>query len=214
MIRNDKERQNSEKQVEYLRSKLGELDEAEDTTLTWIMKEDLEMEIGKIEGELDEYRRLKGGDFSTLGVKSLDELGEIIIKARIARSLSQADLAEKLDMEPQQVQRYERNGWQKISLWRLQEVMKALDLHLDLRVRLDEEEVTYGSAYELAGEESMCSLAGAFGMGRSVVVGNTSIGLAHTAASPPTPHPTNIEVYSTAASARAVFDSGRLQRGF
>ena len=36
----------------------------------------------------------------------------------------------------QQVARYERDGWQKISLWRLAEAADALGLDLSIRARL------------------------------------------------------------------------------
>ena len=41
-----------------------------------------------------------------------------------------------LGMTQQQIQRYERDGWQKISLWRLAEAADALGLDLSIRARL------------------------------------------------------------------------------
>ena len=38
-------------------------------------------------------------------------------------------------MTQQQVQRYERDGWQKISLWRLAEAADAVGLDLNVRAR-------------------------------------------------------------------------------
>ena len=55
---------------------------------------------------------------------------------RIARGLTQAGLGEILGMTQQQIQRYERDGWQKISLWRLAEAADALGLDLSIRARL------------------------------------------------------------------------------
>jgi hypothetical protein len=39
-------------------------------------------------------------------------------------------------MSQQQVQRYERDGWQKISLWRLAEAADAVRLDVNIRARL------------------------------------------------------------------------------
>jgi hypothetical protein len=39
-------------------------------------------------------------------------------------------------MTQQQVQRYERDGWQKISLWHLAKAAEALGLDLSIRARL------------------------------------------------------------------------------
>ena len=41
-----------------------------------------------------------------------------------------------MGMTQQQVQRYERDGWQKISLWRLAEAAEALGLDVNIRARL------------------------------------------------------------------------------
>ena len=39
-------------------------------------------------------------------------------------------------MTQQQVQRYERDGWQRISLWRLAEATEAMGLNLSIRATL------------------------------------------------------------------------------
>ena len=72
----------------------------------------------------------------SFGADDLDSLGEIVTKARIACGLTQTELGELLGMSQQQVQRYERNGWQKISLWRLAEAAGALGLEANIRARL------------------------------------------------------------------------------
>ena len=56
-----------------------------------------------------------------------------LTKARITRGLTQAELGELLGMTQQQVARYERDGWQKISPWRLVDVAGALELDLSVR---------------------------------------------------------------------------------
>ena len=56
--------------------------------------------------------------------------------AVIARGLTQEELGELLGMTQQQIQRYERDGWQKISLWRLAEAAGALGLDVNIRARL------------------------------------------------------------------------------
>ena len=63
-------------------------------------------------------------------------MGELLTKARIARGLTQEELGELLGMTQQQIQRYERNGWQKISLWRLAEAAGALGLDVNIRAGL------------------------------------------------------------------------------
>lgn len=136
-IRSESERRRAEGQVEYLRSELEKIpaSEQEDEVTAGVVN-GLHMHISDIEGELAEYDRLKKGLETVLSADSFDDIGELVIKARISRGWSQADLAKALDMEPQQVQRYERNDWQKISLWRLQEVVEALNLDIAIHARL------------------------------------------------------------------------------
>ncbi len=54
----------------------------------------------------------------------------------IARGLTQEQLATELGMTQQQIARYERDGYQKISLWRLAETAEALQVGLNVRARL------------------------------------------------------------------------------
>ena len=83
-----------------------------------------------------EYEDLKKESLLSFGAEDLGSLGELITKARIARGLTQAELGEILGMSQQQVQRYERDAWQKISLWRLAEAADALRLNVNIRARL------------------------------------------------------------------------------
>ena len=133
MIRNEIERRNAEKELNYLRTELKKQVDADNDSVAYEVAEALRLKYSDIETEIREYDDLKAGLVSVVKADSLDELGALLVKARIARGWSQADLAEELDMEPQQVQRYERSDWQKASLWRLQEAAEALELDLRLR---------------------------------------------------------------------------------
>ncbi len=139
MIRNDKE-------YRYSKEKLSELEEelqglsvrrsVERDEMASAVIDALRMQIEDVEREISEYEDLKEGRLLSFGADDLDSLGELITKARLARGLTQAELGELLDMTQQQVQRYERDGWQKISLWRLAEIAETLGLHLSVRARL------------------------------------------------------------------------------
>jgi HTH-type transcriptional regulator/antitoxin HigA len=94
------------------------------------------VQIEDLEREISEYEDLKAGRMLSFGADDLDALGELVTKARIACGLTQAELGGILGMTQQQVQRYERDGWQKISLWRLAEAAEALGLDVNIRARL------------------------------------------------------------------------------
>lgn len=140
-IRSESERRRAEEQVEYLQSELEKIPASErEDEVTASVVNGLRMQISDIKNDLEEHNRLKKGLESVLTADSFDDIGELVIKARIARGWSQADLAEALDMKQQQVQRYERNDWEKISLWRLQEVVEALGLDVAIHARLHKHE--------------------------------------------------------------------------
>jgi HTH-type transcriptional regulator / antitoxin HigA len=140
MIRNDKEYRHSKEKLSELQAELQGLSSfhrsAERDEVASAVIDALRMQIEDLEREISEYEDLKEGRLLSFGADELDSLGELITKARIARGLTQADLGEILGMTQQQVQRYERDGWQKISLWRLAEATEALGLDLSIRARL------------------------------------------------------------------------------
>jgi HTH-type transcriptional regulator/antitoxin HigA len=139
VIRNDKEYRHSKEQLSGLEAELQGLSvrrSAGRDKVASAVIDALRMQIEDLEREISEYEDLKEGRLLSFGADDLDSLGELITKARIARSLTQAELGELLGMTQQQVARYERDGWQKISLWRLAEAADALGLDLSVRARL------------------------------------------------------------------------------
>ncbi len=86
----------------------------------------LKSQIAEIEAELSEYKLLKSGQISFSKTYALEELPHMLVQARIAAGMSQTNLAKKLDMRPQQIQRYEATDYMGASLGRLIEVSRAL----------------------------------------------------------------------------------------
>jgi len=140
MIRNDKEYRHSKERLSELEAELRRLSSAhrsaERDEVASAVIDALRMQIEDLEREISEYEDLKEGRLLSFSADDLDSLGELVTKARIACGLTQAELGEILSMSQQQVQRYERDGWQKISLWRLAEAADALGLDVNIRARL------------------------------------------------------------------------------
>jgi len=103
------------------------------------MIESLESELSILRDQLDQYDALKAGRVKGRRVHSLRELPVLLIEGRIAAGLTQRELAERLDLAEQQIQRYEATMYAGASLERLQEVADALELEI-------EEQVTYSVA--------------------------------------------------------------------
>ena len=89
----------------------------------------LKSQIAELEADLTHYDLLKSGEIAVAKSHSLEALPSTLIQARIAHGLSQSDLAEALDIEPQQVQRYEASEYIQASLDRLIKVANILNVH-------------------------------------------------------------------------------------
>ena len=74
------------------------------------------------------YQRAKEGDFEPLRQKANGDLGEMLIVARISKGWSQKDLARKLGLREQAIQRYESERYRTISLAGYIRVARALSL--------------------------------------------------------------------------------------
>jgi HTH-type transcriptional regulator/antitoxin HigA len=99
----------------------------------WVLKaqaDALQSQIADLQAEMAEYELLKLGQVGLAETCSLAELPRVLVQARIARGLSQTEVAERLNMKPQQVQRYEATNYMSASLARLIEVANVLDVKI------------------------------------------------------------------------------------
>lgn len=90
----------------------------------------LKSQLEDLQRELKEYETLRSGKRKVVTLGSLEELPKTLIQARIAAGLSQEDLAAKLGLKPQQIQRYEATEYQAASFERVQEIMRVLGVTL------------------------------------------------------------------------------------
>jgi ribosome-binding protein aMBF1 (putative translation factor) len=100
------------------------------------MQESVTSQLADLRHDVAEYEALKACQVSALELHSLSELPDLLIKARIARGYTQADLANRLHLKPQQLQRYEATRYHSVSFRRLLEIARALDVDLSETVRL------------------------------------------------------------------------------
>jgi DNA-binding Xre family transcriptional regulator len=94
------------------------------------MREGLESQLRDLQAELSEYETLRDGTTTTIVVDSIAELAVGLIKARIVRNWTQRELAERLGLPEQQVQRYEATLYKGVAMERLQEVADALKIRV------------------------------------------------------------------------------------
>ncbi len=84
--------------------------------------------------EIKEYEQLRRKGVSGIVVTSIDELPKWLIKARIASGLTQRELADRLHLKTQQIQRYEAEGYASANYQRLCEVAHALGVGAQTRL--------------------------------------------------------------------------------
>jgi transcriptional regulator with XRE-family HTH domain len=90
-----------------------------------------------LDAQLRDHEMLRAGQVAVVRVGSLAELPDALVRARIGGRLTQRELAERLGLKEQQVQRYEAEGYASASLSRLQEVMRALGVELQAGLELN-----------------------------------------------------------------------------
>jgi ribosome-binding protein aMBF1 (putative translation factor) len=87
----------------------------------------LQSEIDVLQEQINEYEELQRGERGgILNSVLLNDIPRTLIQARIAAGLTQKDLAERLGLKEQQIQRYEASGYASASLRRLQEIAEAI----------------------------------------------------------------------------------------
>jgi ribosome-binding protein aMBF1 (putative translation factor) len=94
------------------------------------MRDSLESQVRVLRQQMAEYERERFAPCPELPVTSLDDLPEILIRSRISAHMTQRDLAMRLHLKEQQVQRWEQTRYKGVSWERLQSVLGVLDVQL------------------------------------------------------------------------------------
>ena len=103
----------------------------------------LNLLINELRQEILEYDRLKSGRVTEFAFNSIQDLPMVMIQARIARGLTQKELAEKIGVQEQQIQRYEANNYHAIGFDRLQVILTALNVNfVQAVIKISDVEVT------------------------------------------------------------------------
>ena len=119
MIKNDQQLATSTRKVEELRRASG--------GASAIERDSIRRLIVEIKTEIREYQAVRGGLVARFDLNELDDIGEALVKARIASGKTQQELGEIVGATQQQVQRDEACGYASASLARVAEVLDALE---------------------------------------------------------------------------------------
>ena len=126
MIKSDAQRERTLAQIEGFRRALSKLAEAKPGKRSDAIRGSYEGMIRQLEDELGEYDQLKSGELKLPKVDRLDEIAPFIVKLRIAKGISQTELANRLGVSKQVISRYEESDYQTVGIARLQEILDAI----------------------------------------------------------------------------------------
>lgn len=97
--------------------------------------------------EVEVYERMKRGDLGAL--RNLTSIGRWLIGVRIAKGLTQQELADRLGVAPSQISRDESNEYHGISVERAQRILEALGVRFE--AHLTEPVISEADRRELVG---------------------------------------------------------------
>lgn len=159
MIQNERQYRVTNGQISRLERALEaarEVEEKMDPRVFTAMIAGIESQVEQLRQQVREYDELR--ETAALHLRSAEALPEILIKARVARGYTQKDLADKLKIKPQQIQKYEATAYRSASLKRILSVLKALDLDLQAEIPLKLDSVvkeSKSSAYDTRGRRTV-----------------------------------------------------------
>ena len=131
MITNEKQYRSARAAIERFGIEIADLRNAQDSVhpaLRQAQIAGLESQVAELQAEVEEYEYLQSGEVTTFEAEGLVDLPDILIRARIARGMSQRDLGTFVGVAEQQIQRYEAERYRSASLERLAEIAAALDI--------------------------------------------------------------------------------------
>jgi len=128
MIKSDAQRDRTVAQIEGFRQALAKAEVEEPGKRSAAIRGSYEGMIQQLEDELREYDQMKSGELTLPHFERLDQIAPSIVKIRIAKGVSQTELARRLGISKQVISRYEESDYQTVSIARLQEILDAIGI--------------------------------------------------------------------------------------
>lgn len=132
MIKNERQYKITKAQIAKFGEALDELTarEGANVRLRRIEEDALRSQLDELRDEVEQFEQLRSGGPNPIRIESFDEMPRAFVQARIVSGLSQKELAERLGLKEQQIQRYEATDYCSASLTRLKQVATALGVDI------------------------------------------------------------------------------------
>lgn len=128
MIKSDAQRERTVAQIDGFRRALAKVAEEKPGKRSAAIRGSYEGMVRQLEEELQEYDQLKSGGLKLPKIDRLNEIAPFVVKLRIAKGVSQTELANRLGISKQVISRYEESDYQTVGITRLQEILDAIGI--------------------------------------------------------------------------------------
>jgi len=146
MITNERQYKITKAELNRLQAALAELDESLATTgddpVAKVHRSALASQVEEFTRLVHDYEKLLTDKTQVFEVTRFGDLPQVLIKARIASGLTQKELADRLGVKEQQVQRWEASEYANISFSNLTKVVEALGVVMRKEVLVPGPQVT------------------------------------------------------------------------
>jgi HTH-type transcriptional regulator / antitoxin HigA len=130
MIKSDAQRERTVAQIDGFTAALAKVAQEKPGKRSAAVRGSYEGMIRQLEDELREYDRLKSGELALPQIERLDQVAPFVAKIRIAKGVSQTELARRLGVSKQVISRYEESEYQTVGIGRLQEILDAIGIKM------------------------------------------------------------------------------------
>jgi len=144
MIKNERQYRITKARAEQFRREIDVLTKST-TPFSEVQIAGLTGQLTQLERELQDYEYVRDSQVVSFDLQSIQDLPEILIKARIASGMSQKELAARLGLKEQQIQRYEATDYAGASISRIRDISALLGVRLN--VKPEEESVDLDSIF-------------------------------------------------------------------
>lgn len=142
MIKNESQYEFSKEWVERFNKTLAAMERDEEAKTKDFLKWDagrgaIQCHLDQLHEEIAEYERLINCDKSEpikIVVENFNKLSDALIKARMAAKMSEEELAEILDIDPERIKEHEKKNYQGASYLELLDISLALGLEFKTAV--------------------------------------------------------------------------------
>jgi ribosome-binding protein aMBF1 (putative translation factor) len=128
MIKSDAQRERAASHMEGFREALAQVEREIAGARATALRGSYEGMISQLADDIREYDELKSSELTLPRIERLDQIAPFVTKMRIAKGVSQAELARRLGVSRQVVSRYEETDYQTVALVRLQEILDAIGI--------------------------------------------------------------------------------------